>query len=976
MNAGGNEGTSDEPTALSAEELIDDRALSGAGQDAFGLNDFVTELVAVCEQTTLPANVALFGAWGSGKSSLANLLEQRLQDGRHKAVAFARFDAFKYSGAALRRHLLSQLANAFGLDGKKYGEGLYRTRNTNSYELPAEDRWRFLKLLALAALAVAVVLVGAAVVVGLLSDTGKKGAFGPAFRGALEAGIPSLLFASGLIATILAITGQTFTVASTQAPPSTEEEFGRLFGDLVREVVAEKGCERIVIFVDELDRCSPGQVVAVLETIKTFLHIDPCVFVVAADKQAIEQALGEQARQATPEDVVNPYYSAGSAYLDKIFQHQLALPPLLPRTLSRFALELIADRPGAWSQIENKAELVTVLVAEHVRSPRRVKVLLNAFLLAYRLALRRAAHGALDSAVASRASEIAKLVCLQTEFPLFAAELRLDARIVAATLAIADEPGVTLQALELSGFTEEAYGRAKAYASGRLPVDTVIAGSQPSADEHEQSRASEFASRAEGDGVEVEDEQPDDAVSPDVADVAGIIESQSRQLTAYLARTRKITGPRRDLVFLESSGAAFDLPAELGETLEQSARNGIAAAVTAGIESLPRDQRPDAISLLCALARDSIGVETENICHCLLGTLGAMDGELDTVVDDVLVTLQVVSSGYELRPADLAGALAASLLRHSPAALDLREQVLERPETLSEEKLGLMVLSHAGDLAADERERIAPVLAARLLDSTPETVFEAAEALGDEALAEMTTAEQQSLIAGLAEVAEDEAAATLAALVRHAAEAHPHAAAALAAALLALDTKAARSEAESVLQILGPISDPSLIRQALGATALRTVSGWKRWIGALDAQAVRDLPDAAQALAPLAARIITRRFAADSPASAKDARSAIELLSGLLGEGMVLPADPVEQVFQGLSEAPPLNDEQGQLRLTLYQLTTELSHAGLLPARDAARLIIADTVATLNAPIVIGADTEQAARARPAGGEPRASSRR
>ncbi len=691
--------------------------------------------------------MALFGAWGSGKSSLANLLEQRLKDGQHKAMAFARFDAFKYSGAALRRHLLSQLADAFGLDGKKYGEGLYRTRNTNSYELPSEDRWRFLKLLALAALAVAVVLVGAAVIVGLLSDTGKMGAFGPAFRGALETGVPSLLFASGLIATILAITGQTFTVASTQAPPSTEEEFGRLFGDLVREVVAEKGCERIVIFVDELDRCSPGQVVAVLETIKTFLHIDPCVFVVAADKQAIEQALGEQARQATPEDVVNPYYSAGSAYLDKIFQHQLALPPLLPRTLSRFALELIADRPGAWSQIENKAELVTVLVAEHVRSPRRVKVLLNAFLLAYRLALRRAADGALDPEVGSRASEIAKLVCLQTEFPLFAAELRLDARIVAATLAIADEPGVTLQALELSGFTEEAYGRAKAYASGRLPVDTVIAGSQPSADEHEQSRGSEFASGAEEDGVEVEDE-PDDAVSPDVA---GIIESQSRQLTAYLARTRKITGPRRDLVFLESSGAAFDLPAELGETLEQSARNGIAAAVTAGIESLPRDRRPDAISLLCALARDSIGVETENICHCLLGALAVIDGELDAVVDDVLVTLQVVSSGYELRSADLAGALAASLLRHSPAALDLREQVIERPETLSEEKLGLMVLSHAGDLAASTCERTSRVLAARLLDSTPETVFEAAEALGDEALAEMITAEQQSLIADLAE---------------------------------------------------------------------------------------------------------------------------------------------------------------------------------------------------------------------------------
>ncbi len=155
----------------------------------------------------------------------------------------------------------------------------------------------------------------------------------------------------------------------------------------------------------------------------------------------------------------------------------------------------------------------------------------------------------------------------------------------------------------------------------------------------------------------------------------------------------------------------------------------------------------------------------------------------------------------------------------------------------------------------------------------------------------------------LQKVPEDEAAATLAALVRHAAEAHPHAAAALAAALLALDTKAARSEAESVLQILGPISDPGLIDQALGATAFRNLSGWNRWLGGLDSQAVRDLPDAAQALAPLAARIITRRFAAESPGSAKDATSAMELLRGIVGEGMVLSAGPVEQVFQDMAMA-------------------------------------------------------------------------
>ena len=39
-------------------------------------------------------------------------------------------------------------------------------------------------------------------------------------------------------------------------------------------------------------------------------------------------------------DSANPYDSAGSAYLDKIFQYQLHLPPILPRRLSRYALNL------------------------------------------------------------------------------------------------------------------------------------------------------------------------------------------------------------------------------------------------------------------------------------------------------------------------------------------------------------------------------------------------------------------------------------------------------------------------------------------------------------------------------------------------------------------------------------------------------------------------------------------------------------
>ena len=149
-----------------------------------------------------------------------------------------------------------------------------------------------------------------------------------------------------------------------------------------------------------------------------------CIFIVAADLQVLEQALRKKARQETPSDPSNPYYSTGSSYLDKIFQYQLSLPPLQSRQLTSFALDLVAGREGCWQRAENLPEVVSVLIASHVTSPRRVKVLLNSYAMTYRLAERRERDGLLAANLASRASEVAKLVCLRCEFPLFAAEAR------------------------------------------------------------------------------------------------------------------------------------------------------------------------------------------------------------------------------------------------------------------------------------------------------------------------------------------------------------------------------------------------------------------------------------------------------------------------------------------------------------------------------------------------------------------------
>src|SRR5690606_37182403 len=112
-------------------------------------------------------------------------------------------------------------------------------------------------------------------------------------------------------------------------------------------------------------------------------------------------------------------------YLDKVFQYQISVPPLLPQSVTAFALDLIRDRPGVWGRL-NREAIASILIPAHVRSPRRVKNLLNTFAMTYRLAIARQASGNLNVDVDDHLGELARLVCLRGEFPLFARDLVVE----------------------------------------------------------------------------------------------------------------------------------------------------------------------------------------------------------------------------------------------------------------------------------------------------------------------------------------------------------------------------------------------------------------------------------------------------------------------------------------------------------------------------------------------------------------------
>jgi hypothetical protein len=121
--------------------------------------------------------------------------------------------------------------------------------------------------------------------------------------------------------------------------------------------------DRIVLYIDDLDRCPPHRVVQVLEAIHLLLAVDLFVVVVAVDPRWLLRAItahyrdlldipadtpGGQNEQVDPDDE-ELWRSTPAQYLEKIFQVVLTLPPLDTngyRQLVRTLLGTRADQPA------------------------------------------------------------------------------------------------------------------------------------------------------------------------------------------------------------------------------------------------------------------------------------------------------------------------------------------------------------------------------------------------------------------------------------------------------------------------------------------------------------------------------------------------------------------------------------------------------------------------------------------------------
>ncbi|HMJ35416.1 MAG TPA: P-loop NTPase fold protein [Baekduia sp.] len=333
--------------------------------DLLGFEYLVDSLdILLSEQSMLPLTVGVLGDWGGGKSSLMNIAKARLDARTAAACAAAKAAADKkLDGEG------NGVAAEEGVDQNGAGEG--DADEHRSFITVAFSPWRFegynqVKLALMTAVLDAIddyiaKLPGdnveqvkkAATVRRLLhrlkalrpaiytvAATGV--AVGAAAAGAPTEVMPVIAAGADMVASTASDRAAEGDQLSAAQPPTQLDELSSIadfhteFEALLDEIT---DVQAVVVFIDDMDRCTTSAIVDTFEAIRLFLHAPKTAYVLGLNEPIITAALEERYPDRTAAND-----SRGQQYLEKMIQARVSIPPLSQPEVLAYVTLLYAER--------------------------------------------------------------------------------------------------------------------------------------------------------------------------------------------------------------------------------------------------------------------------------------------------------------------------------------------------------------------------------------------------------------------------------------------------------------------------------------------------------------------------------------------------------------------------------------------------------------------------------------------------------
>ena len=300
-----------------------------------------------------PLTIGVFGLWGAGKSTLLNLINQNYKD-RTGIICVTinawMFESYEDAKIAIMEALLRELEEA----------------------VPSEDikkKFRsLLKKIDFLKVGTKLVSTAAPIIASVASGTP----------------IPLLLNlpqnAKEIGSTIKNISDSVQDIKdkyikNDEVTTDSVVNNVRKFREEFQASLKDEEIERVVVLIDDLDRCQPDRIIETLEAVKLFLSVDKSTFIVAADENVIQYAI----KRKYPK-IDNFNIELDKEYIEKIIQIPIQIPELSSKDIQNYLLLLVMQKYLKSEIFENlisKIEEKKLTIREAVISFEQIKEIIG-----------------------------------------------------------------------------------------------------------------------------------------------------------------------------------------------------------------------------------------------------------------------------------------------------------------------------------------------------------------------------------------------------------------------------------------------------------------------------------------------------------------------------------------------------------------------------------------------------------------------
>jgi hypothetical protein len=317
-----------------------------ATEDRFGIADYIGGLARFIEKCDTPMTISIQGTWGTGKTSIMNLVEKELS-GDVKTIWFNtwRFSQFNMENQ-LAVSLLSSLISEFKIQDEKTRKDANKLVNG-------------LK---------AIAGVGQDLAIGFLEQK-----FGSRIANRAENAqqkIQETYIKKDKVSEDTDNNNYEYENSYIE-PTEAIEKLQEQFGECVKKTLEEQNKKRIVIFIDDLDRLEPRKAVELLEVLKLFLDCKGCVFVLAIDYDVV--CRGVAAKYGELADDKLEASEKGKSFFDKIIQVPFKMP-VARYNITGYVQDCF-NKIGmtfSESELKNYVDLIKTSIGTNPRSMKRL----------------------------------------------------------------------------------------------------------------------------------------------------------------------------------------------------------------------------------------------------------------------------------------------------------------------------------------------------------------------------------------------------------------------------------------------------------------------------------------------------------------------------------------------------------------------------------------------------------------------------